>query len=1037
MNAIRSPAAWFLWFSCALLPMAVLAQSATPMITGCRLEGTNVVVTAQIPAGLRSITLEGSDRLGRLGWVPRAVTNLETGGGSVSLRVPMARSMEVIRVRASASQPLPEAFFQGTNVFSAPSDNSTGLAPGGLAGNSGDGAPPGNGPTSTRAVVESDIWQVQGTKLYFFNQYRGLQIIDISNPDAAFIRGTLALPAAGDQMYLLGSNSVVLLARDGCDYNQSQVLVVGVTNDSPSVVAKLPISGTISESRLVGTALYVASETFRPFGGTNTSSWEWGTLLSSFDLSNPGMPVARDTLWFSGYGDVVSATDTYLFIGTQSATNWWQTVVNLVDITDPAGKISAYGSITTAGQVLDKFKLNYSGTVFTAISEDWHWSGGTQVVTRLETFSLPDPRSVGPQGIVKLGEVDFGQGERLHATRFDSNRLYAVTFFQIDPLWVVDLSNPQAPRISGSVTVPGWSTYIEPLGNRLVTMGIESNHVAVSLFDVSDTASPSLLSRVRLGATYSWSEANYDEKAFTVLADAGLVLVPFSSDTTNGYASALQLIDYNTNSLVARGLVQSDSGLSYRRATVVGSRILSLSDWELVSVNATDRDNPLITAQLMLAPTVDRVFVSGQYLIELSGGNSLNLSPAGIAVAGLGAPDVALARLDLMPLQLLGATINNDRLYVAQGTPNWSNGGSLSNAASFGWTVLSLTNLPSLPVISQSVTNTSPLGWSTDWQALWPKPDVLVWAGGQDWWWWCQFCGWPAGPSPVNGPVGTASTIWWPFWRGSGGNGHLVALDARNPDSPVLASEVDLTDTNRWGFSSVILANNLVYLSHQTTQFVPPINPTNSGSWVFRSFLDVVDFADPADPLVRDPVNIPNQLVGVDNSGALLFSVGTHWNADPSAPWREYLDASAYDGVSAHLVDSLPLSAQWPHPVLVLNTNVLVANPGDNATTNPVAPALASWTLSSTGRFVNLGSITLTAPASDLVAFPGLVATTAWDSTVNLFDPSDLAALRVIGSGKSSLCWWWPDLHHADGSPAVGLWIPLGPYGVFSIRPYP
>jgi uncharacterized secreted protein with C-terminal beta-propeller domain len=38
--------------------------------------------------------------------------------------------------------------------------------------------------------------------------------------------------------------------------------------------------------------------------------------------------------------------------------------------------------------------------------------------------------------------LDLGSGEQLHATRFDGNLVYVVTFYQIDPLWVVDLSNP-------------------------------------------------------------------------------------------------------------------------------------------------------------------------------------------------------------------------------------------------------------------------------------------------------------------------------------------------------------------------------------------------------------------------------------------------------------------------------------------------------------------------------------------------------------------------------------------------------------------
>src|SRR5438477_266297 len=144
-------------------------------------------------------------------------------------------------------------------------------ASGGLAGAlDGAGDARGTAPTPeapSRDVVESDIWQIRGDTLYFFNQYRGLQIIDISNPDQAAVKGTLPLPATGDQMYLLGSDHVVLLARDGCGWSQegpeSQVLVVDVKNNAPQIVATLPVKGYIQESRLVGSALYIAAQTYR------------------------------------------------------------------------------------------------------------------------------------------------------------------------------------------------------------------------------------------------------------------------------------------------------------------------------------------------------------------------------------------------------------------------------------------------------------------------------------------------------------------------------------------------------------------------------------------------------------------------------------------------------------------------------------------------------------------------------------------------------------------------------------------------------
>src|SRR5262249_53250412 len=155
----------------------------------------------------------------------------DASGGSVTFRIPMSRAMEVIRINANAVEALPAAFYKGTNTFSSPSDSGQGLAA--TAGPADGSNPSGNGPTSPRDVVEWDIWQIRGSTLYFFNQYRGLQVIDISQPDATFLRGTLPLPAAGDQMYLLSRNHVVLLAREGCDYNQSEVLVVADTNGAP------------------------------------------------------------------------------------------------------------------------------------------------------------------------------------------------------------------------------------------------------------------------------------------------------------------------------------------------------------------------------------------------------------------------------------------------------------------------------------------------------------------------------------------------------------------------------------------------------------------------------------------------------------------------------------------------------------------------------------------------------------------------------------------------------------------------------------
>lgn len=1060
------------WLSPLLLLAAVCvapiqAQLVSPTITDVRIEDTNAVVTVQVPSGLRRVTLECRERLGRGTWEPRAVQRLDGSGGQVTFRLSRSRSTELMRVRADTVEPLPALFYEGASSFAEqPSGPGTGVGPNAFL--DGNVATP-NSPnrTATREVVESDIWRIRGQTLYFYNQLRGLQVIDIRNPDAATVRGTLDLAAAGEDMYLLGDNHVVLLARNGCDYNGgSQIIIAAEAGGSPSVVARLPVDGNILESRLVGTALYIASQKYRPVAGTTNSSWEWGTLVSAFDLSEPAAPVARNTLWYAGYGNVVAATDRLLFVVTRDTANWWQSIVHSIDITDPDGSMRAYETIRTEGRVPDKFKLNWDGTVLTTISEDWRSTTTQRLTTKLETFRLPDPRSVGPIGLIKLGEVELGHGEQLHATRFDGNRAYIVTFFRIDPLWVVDLSNPSSPRIAGSVDVPGWSTYIEPFGDRLVSIGVETNRVAVSLFDVSDPSAPALLSRVRLGRNYSYSEANWDEKAFSVLPDAGLILVPFTGDTTNGYASNVQLVDLHRNSVEARGVIEH--AFQPRRATLYTDRILSISGWELLSVDATDRDHPVVRGQIALAWPVDRVFLHGNFLVELgtsSGWNFDSGSPV-VRVTEADAPERILNQLALTSLPLLGATKRGSRLYLVQGQSWWyypgipvldADGNPIDSSRSqLLLTVIDLAALPALQITGRVEANVEGFAMSGELEAVWPRDEVLVWSGGGfNWWGRCFHC-----PIPLMADAAIGVGWWWPFW--GGGGGQLVAFDVSRADAPRFASAVNLASDNWWSFSKPFTADGKVYLSHQTSAFVviPEVEEAVAaepaglirippgGSWITRSHLDVVDYADADDPLVRKPVNIPGTLAGLSHNGEVLYTTGTHWTTNTATAWIEYLDASAYDGVSAHLIDSLELPASWPRPLLVSGANiflgraastiydpigpVIVHADGTIGGTGDTLPTLETWRLSDAGKFQRSGSVTLDTSASTLAAFGDLLATQHTDNSVTLFDATNAAALRRVGGGQPGGCVWF-DLTRADGALNRGLWLPLGAYGVTRI----
>jgi len=1071
MNAINTfqfiPHRLLYALAALLIVTSAPAQTTRPTISDIRVEATNVVVEATVPAGLRKVTLECRTHLGRGAWEPRAVARLDGNGGTVRFHLPRRAQFEAVRVRADVRDPLPASFYKGTNSFTGEPSGS-GNTPDVYVTMRGDDMTTPEATSPSRDVVESDIWRIRNDTLYFFNTYRGLQVINLANPDSPVLTGTLALPAAGEDLYVLENGCVVLLARDGCGGStgtESMVLTVSVSGGTPTEAARLKLNGHILESRMVGTALYVATQTYLPKTGTGGTTWEWGTLVSSFDLADPAAPIARDSIWLTGYGNVVTATDKYFFVSLRDPAIWNYSVVRIFDITSPDGVMNEAGSVRTTGYLKDKFKINYSGTTLTTIAEVWT-NGRT--VTKLETWRLPDPRSLGPLGIVKLGQVELGRGETLHATRFDGNRCYIVTFFRIDPLWIVDLSDPAHPRITGELEVPGWSTYIQPLGDRLVAVGVETNRVAVSLFDVSDPARPALASKVTLGENYSWSEANADEKALTVLPGAGLILVPYSGNTTDGWSSQVQLIDLKRDDLVKRGIIEHQ--FQPRRATLHQDRVLSLSGWELLSVDATDRDHPVVKSDTTLAWPVDRVFVEGTHLLELATSSTWwGSGQPTLRVVSTAHPNKVLTSLALGEWPVVGATARDGKLYLAQGqSSGWgvvplAEGDEVKPVPpNFKLTILDVSQLPDVTVLG-SAEAVLDSWWGGEWEALWPSEDTLVWSGGANNYWWRG--GWldtPVAGGDLMVADRVASPYYWPWWDGQGGR--LLAFDVSDETEPLLASDLTLSNSDWWNFSTAFTAGGLVYLSHSATQWYGELEDKTlgpvripPGKWLTRYFLDVVDYADATSPTVRKPVNIAGALTGLSHDGNVVYTLGQHFNDDGLTDWyTQYLDALAYDGVSAHLVDSLALSNTWPRPVLVAGDHIFIGRPSsnngviypgpivaldgttdDSAANPPVAPpTLETWALADTGKFTRLGSVPLVNPASALLARGKLLAAQQSDNTVALFDITNPASLDLIGTGSPGGCTWF-DLTHADGTIAGGLWLPLGSYGAALIPTKP
>lgn len=123
-----------------------------------------------------------------------------------------------------------------------------------------------------------------------------------------------------------------------------------------------------------------------------------------------------------------------------------------------------------------------------------------------------------------LGNLEgLAKGEQIYSVRFMGDKLYLVTFKQVDPFFVIDMKNPKQPTVLGYLKIPGYSSYLHPVddthilgfGNdvTLTSQNVRNAGVKIAMFDVSDVKQPKQISNVIIGEAGTYTPLNYDHKA--------------------------------------------------------------------------------------------------------------------------------------------------------------------------------------------------------------------------------------------------------------------------------------------------------------------------------------------------------------------------------------------------------------------------------------------------------------------------------------------------------------------------------------------
>lgn len=523
---------------------------------------------------------------------------------------------------------------------------------------------------ASRAVSEADIIQLdhEQNRIYAMSKSGSLAIVDASVPGVLTLMGKTSLSGEPFEMYRRGDVLLTMsnhgVGADGKELppvpegaaaptappqpkpnDDGGALISAVDVSAPSnarTIATFKVAGEIADSRIVGNVLYLATYENGTCYGCQAQAPR--TLVTTFDISDARAPKQVDQVsfssptgagfnaaWSTPWKRSIVATDERLYVGglaSNEGTTTDEGVIEVLDITDPGGHLVRGAKITMAGPILSRWQMDESDGVLRVVSQ--RGAGRTsngEKFPDIDTFRIESTSS-----FVRLGHttMTLPSQEGLKTVRFDGPRAYAITFNQTDPLFTIDLSDAAHPAQKGELHMPGWMFHLEPHGDRVIGLGLDrtdqSGNLNVTLFDVSNIASPQLVQRVSFGPNNLYEDYQITnnvlaedqdriQKAFRVFDD-GLIAVPFSGAGANAGGSAcgasagggVQLVDWTRTSLTKHALlpVNGNARRAIRRDSDHSQELIAVSDSHVSAFAIEQRDQVKQTADVVFGTCVER-----------------------------------------------------------------------------------------------------------------------------------------------------------------------------------------------------------------------------------------------------------------------------------------------------------------------------------------------------------------------------------------------------------------------------------------------
>lgn len=377
----------------------------------------------------------------------------------------------------------------------------------------------------------------------------------------------LAIYVNNDRLIILGEHypyeTSIRIAPPYFNIQEVFVKIFDISNRANPVLARaVSLNGTLSGSRMIGDYVYAVIN--QPVVGPNSNETYVEVVLPKIRVDNNVKEVQPTEMHyvnvsdFSYYSTTVVAVNimndaqepTYepFLTGTTtcmyvSLNNMYLTVPNMNvwittrETTEAREETLIYRIKLDREKVINEAGGTVPGYVLNQFSMDEH-NGFFRVATTTWTSEMNNLYVLN-MSLNIVGKLEgLAPKESIYSARFMGERCYLVTFKKIDPLFVIDLTDPLNPKVLGKLKIPGYSDYLHPYDeNHLIGIGkntVEAKEgdfawyqgIKISLFDVSDVELPKEITNFTVGDRGTDSPVLYDHKALLFDRKLDLLTMP-------------------------------------------------------------------------------------------------------------------------------------------------------------------------------------------------------------------------------------------------------------------------------------------------------------------------------------------------------------------------------------------------------------------------------------------------------------------------------------------------------------------------------